>query len=188
MKAEYKSAIRSRRLLREAFYALAEERDIRKITVTDLIRQAHVNRGTFYAHYDDMQDFLRAVMAERTEAFLAILDDLSGFDLPETPLPLFLRLSDFFSSDLKFYRLLHHSGLLTELMERLKALFMQRMRENPAIAPEVRQSAGFQSRLYFYVGGIAELYLAWLTGAMEETPETIARNASEIIKRSSLLF
>ena len=44
MKAEYKSAVRSRRMIRDAFFALAEEKDIRTITVTDLIRQAVIEK------------------------------------------------------------------------------------------------------------------------------------------------
>lgn len=188
MKAEYKSAIRSRRMLCEAFFALAEEKDVRKITVTDLIRKADVNRGTFYAHYDDMQDFLLVVMEEYTAGVQAILEELDQADLFQSPLPLFQRLSEAFAADMDFYRLLDRAGMLNDLMERLKKRFAEQISTNVSIPAETHRSAAFQSRVHFFVGGVAELYQAWITGALPETPLEIAESAADIVESSSLFF
>jgi AcrR family transcriptional regulator len=59
-KAEYKSAIRSRRLIRQAFIELMNEKEIDNITVTDIVKRADINRGTFYAHYK----YTRAVIEQ----------------------------------------------------------------------------------------------------------------------------
>jgi AcrR family transcriptional regulator len=59
-KAEYKSAIRSRRLIRQAFIELMKEKELEKITVTDIVKRADINRGTFYAHYK----YTRAVIEQ----------------------------------------------------------------------------------------------------------------------------
>ena len=48
-RAEYRSAIRSRRMIREAYTVLLKEKDLSKITVTDIVNQADINRATFYA-------------------------------------------------------------------------------------------------------------------------------------------
>lgn len=188
MKAEYKSAVRSRRLLRNAFFALAEEKDIRKITVTELIRRADVNRGTFYAHYDDMQDFLLSVMEEYTAGVYVILEELDEIDLFQSPLPIFQRLSEAFAANMDFYRMLHRSDQLNLFTKQLKDTFVKKIRSNPSVSSEVMQSAEFQSRLYFFSGGITELYRAWLTGILAETPEEIANTANEILENSSLFF
>ena len=50
-RAEYRSAIRSRRMIREAYTVLLKEKDLSKITVTDIVNRADINRATFYAHY-----------------------------------------------------------------------------------------------------------------------------------------
>ena len=49
-RAEYRSAIRSRRMIREAYTVLLKEKDLSKITVTDIVNRADINRATFYAH------------------------------------------------------------------------------------------------------------------------------------------
>ena len=53
-KKEYRSAARSRRLIRRAFLELLDERPFEKITVLELAERADVNRSTFYAHYPDI--------------------------------------------------------------------------------------------------------------------------------------
>ena len=46
-RAEYRSAIRSRRMIREAYTVLLKEKDLSKITVTDIVNRADINRATF---------------------------------------------------------------------------------------------------------------------------------------------
>ena len=54
-KKEYRSAIRSRRFIRQAFMELLREKRLEKITVTDIVNRADINRSTFYAHYTDVK-------------------------------------------------------------------------------------------------------------------------------------
>ena len=53
-KAEYKNAVRSRKMIQRALVALLQEKELDKITVTDIVTRADINRGTFYAHYTDI--------------------------------------------------------------------------------------------------------------------------------------
>ena len=57
-KAEYKSAKRSRKMIRTAFAKLMLEKEVDKITITDIVKEADLNRGTFYAHYQTPSDVL----------------------------------------------------------------------------------------------------------------------------------
>ncbi|MFR1801122.1 MAG: TetR/AcrR family transcriptional regulator [Faecalispora jeddahensis] len=61
-KAEYKSAIRSRRMIQHALVELLQEKELDKITVTDIVTRADINRGTFYAHYADISGVLDSIM------------------------------------------------------------------------------------------------------------------------------
>ena len=47
-KKEYRSALRSRKMIRQAFFELLKEKSFEKITVTDVVKKADVNRSTFY--------------------------------------------------------------------------------------------------------------------------------------------
>ena len=50
-KAEYRSAVRSRQLINAALADLLQEKALEKITVTDIVRRAGINRGTFYRQH-----------------------------------------------------------------------------------------------------------------------------------------
>ena len=55
---------RSRRALREAFVALVVEQGYNSITIEALTERADMSRATFYAHFHDMEDLLRAVVGD----------------------------------------------------------------------------------------------------------------------------
>ena len=73
-RAEYRSAIRSRKLINAALADLLQEKPLDKITVTDVVNRAQINRGTFYAHYADIPDVIQHLIQN---TFSGIQDALS---------------------------------------------------------------------------------------------------------------
>ena len=63
MKAEYRSSIRSKTMIKEAMLELMVEKPFDKITITDIVKKADINRGTFYAHYDNTSEVLKSISA-----------------------------------------------------------------------------------------------------------------------------
>ena len=53
-KAEYKSSMRSKRLIYEALADLLLEKPLEKITVRDIVDHCGINRHTFYYHFQDI--------------------------------------------------------------------------------------------------------------------------------------
>jgi AcrR family transcriptional regulator len=86
-KAEYRSAIRSRKLIRQAYVELIKEKDINKITVTDIVTKADINRGTFYAHYTGIHAISEQIGNEIISALFEFLDEFKNSRLIENPLP-----------------------------------------------------------------------------------------------------
>ena len=50
---------KSKNALQNALLALLEEKEFNKITVTDLVNRADVNRGTFYKYYEVKEDLIK---------------------------------------------------------------------------------------------------------------------------------
>ena len=61
---EDKRIVRSKRLIQEALAELLEEKSFDSITVTDIVRRADINRGTFYAYYKDVKNLRDQLEAE----------------------------------------------------------------------------------------------------------------------------
>ena len=55
MKATYRNSVKSKKLIRSALITLLEKKqDITNITVSDIVKTANINRGTFYNHYNNL--------------------------------------------------------------------------------------------------------------------------------------
>lgn len=68
--------LRTRQQLREALFALAEEKSIEQITVKELTERAGLNRGTFYLHHEGMDDFYDQLKTETLEDYYKIIKKL----------------------------------------------------------------------------------------------------------------
>ena len=54
----------TRKVLKESFIQLLKQKAISGITVTQICREADINRATFYAHYKDQYDLLSQIEQE----------------------------------------------------------------------------------------------------------------------------
>ncbi len=70
---EDKRIRRTKKLLRQALTRLMQQKDFQSITVTDVVREADINRGTFYAHYRDVYDLRDKIEAEMIENFRELI-------------------------------------------------------------------------------------------------------------------
>lgn len=59
MKATYKNSIRSKKLIMNAVHTLlCKKKSLNAITITDIVNEAGINRGTFYNHYNNIGDVI----------------------------------------------------------------------------------------------------------------------------------
>lgn len=57
----------TKKVIKETFLSLLEEKDISNISVKELCEKADVNRGTFYRYYEDIYDLLKKIEEEFIE-------------------------------------------------------------------------------------------------------------------------
>lgn len=78
MKKENQRIMITKRLLREGLFRLLETKDIDRINVTELCREAGINRATFYTHYETPRDILLEVEREILSGMEAVGTGPSG--------------------------------------------------------------------------------------------------------------
>lgn len=59
--------------IQAAFFKLLEKHELRKITVTQICKQADINRGTFYLHYESSIDLFKKIEADLIDKVRPIL-------------------------------------------------------------------------------------------------------------------
>ena len=184
-KAEYRSAIRSRRLIREAFLKLLNEKDLRKITVTDIVALADINRATFYAHYPDVRGVIEEIENEIIDKMMTVLQDFDFSNFFHNPTPLLLQISRYLEEDIGFYRTLITANGADQFMDKLKKLFTDYMNADKDIPQNVRDSAMFPLRVCYFAGGITNMYSQWFRGELSCSLNDISVEVGKILQMSS---
>ncbi|KNZ41608.1 TetR/AcrR family transcriptional regulator [Acetobacterium bakii] len=180
-KAEYKSAIRSRRLIREAFLELIQEKDVEKITVTDIITRADINRGTFYAHYQDIRDLMEQIGNEIIAKVMGFLDEFHYRHFLQDPLPLLSKIADWLEEDLEYYRILMNASKSEAFLVKLKEIFIRQMETDSDIPEHIKKTPEFSIHLHFMSGGIINLYQVWLRGDLKCSLQDISLEIKHIL-------
>ena len=108
-KAEYKSAIRSKRLINEALADLLQEKPLDKITVTDVVNRADINRGTFYAHYKDIPDVVDHLIQQTFDTIRSAVDQQTD-SITDVGEKLLSTIQIILEEDLFFYRKILNSN------------------------------------------------------------------------------
>ena len=184
-KKEYRSAIRSRRFIRQAFLDLLREKRVEKITVTDIVNRADINRSTFYAHYTDVKALIEEIQYEIINRSISLIKETDFLELLKSPIPFLRKLIEIANENRELYSILGKTALSFNQLEKIKVLLVEKAMSLPEIPEEIRQQKKFEVRVNFFVGGIINVYQQYLVGTLDATPEEIIDDIADLIKSSS---
>lgn len=184
-KKEYRSAIRSRRFIRQAFLELLREKRFEKITVTDIVNRADINRSTFYAHYTDVKALIEEIQYEIINRSVSLIKETDFLELLNSPIPFLQKLIDIANENRELYTILGKTALSFNQLEKIKVLLVEKAMNLTEIPEEIRSQKKFEIRVNFFVGGIINVYQQYLVGTLDATPEEIIDDIADLIKSSS---
>lgn len=187
-KAEYRSAIRSRKLIMQAFIKLMQEKELEKITVTDVVTLADINRGTFYAHYQDIRAVIEQIENDIIMKMTEFLSEFRYGNFFQNPLPLLLKIARCLEEDLEFYRILINSKGAEEFLIKLKNTFVSYMENNSDAPEKIKKTSEFNVRINFFAGGVINLYQLWFRGELDLSLNDLSLEISKIISSSTFHF
>ena len=181
MKAEYRSAIRSRKMIRESFLELLKEKDISKITVTDIVNKADLNRSTFYAHYMDVRAITEEMENEVIDKMIEILKKFEFKNFFNNPTPLLLEVSRFLESNQDTYKILLKVNEAETFLKKLKNEFAKYMMSDTDIPEYLKDSKMVNLRISYFAGGIINMYQDWFNGNLDCSLNDIALEVSKLL-------
>ncbi len=185
-KAEYRSAKRSRKLIREAFLTLLKKKPETKITVTDIVNLADINRTTFYAHYPDVRGVVEELENDVIDKMMIILKDFHYFSFFKNPAPLLLQISRFLEADVELYKQLINIDSSDAFLDKLKRIFAEFMENDPDIPQYIREKSSFAIRVSYFTGGIVNAYKQWLAGELDCSLNDISMEVALMITETDL--
>jgi len=181
-KTEYRNAIRSRTLIKQAFVELIKVKEIGQITVIDIVTKADINRGTFYAHYKSVGDVSDQISDEILSALLEFLDEYTEPRLIEDPLPLLTNIARFLEKDLEYYRVLINSQPSIAFFVQLKTLLIEKILNEAEKTLSIKNKNLFMVSVNLYASGIVGVYQDWFNHKIKMSLDDLTYNFSELIK------
>ena len=175
-KSSHKNAVRSRQLIKTAFAELLNEKDMNKITVTDIVTRANISRGTFYAHYLDVYDLYAAIQTNMLEAIDDLLGELGIRNVILDPTEAITRALVFLEKNKSYYRLFVTSSngerLMSRIFNRLEDLMSEELKDMvPAESLD-----DVMVYLAFALGGLQSVTVHWIEGRLNVSAVVCAKS------------
>lgn len=181
-KKEYRSAVRSRRLIRQAFLELLDEKPFEKITITDIVTRADLNRSTFYAHYPDIIGVVEDIQEDIFRANITLLENTHYRDFLKDPMPYLTSITSILQENIGLFKKLGHTEALHIRLDDFRRIIVEDIHNHKDIPEQYRNSPAFSIRVYFFIGGIMNTYQQWAEGVLHCSLEEITQEIAKMIQ------
>lgn len=181
-KAEYRSSIRSKNLIKKAVAKLIHEKEVCKITVSDIIREADISRGTFYAHYSDVAGVLSQIESEELKALMGYVDKFGLENILTNVTDLLENICEYLNRDIEYYRMLAQSNVLNNFLWRLVEVYYDKLLELVLSQKKATNKDEANVYLIYVTSGAKTAVLSWLDGGLKGTPREIAEIVGNLVK------
>lgn len=165
--------IKTKRIIKNALIDLMSEKEVSRITITELSERALINRKTFYRHYETISDVVRELEHELISEFADTLrnSNTSCLDVAGVVADisnLIERRRDYFVKIMKLNPAIFSTGRIKDMLRRTVAVSLKNIggiRDGETLA-EISQ---------FIVSGVLALYSEWFdngcTGSLDRITE-----------------
>ncbi len=150
----------SLQVIRSALFELLETKELKNITVTDICRQADINRGTFYRYYDDVLDLFHRIELSIVDEACEIINQncLEHFSVEK----LISGSVNILTKNSDFTRMLAKNPVETLFLQGIISSFRPQLIET--MLANIPDLAEEMSDLYFdfILGGTVNILLGWI--------------------------
>ena len=160
-------------IIEQAVLNLLKRKEYDNFTVKEICAEAGINRSSFYAHYEDINDFMIKFEAKLTKQMRSIwkpVDDIKFFD-ESTFIAMFAFIKEYKTFYKAFLKSHIPSFLATNMMQHQKELFKKSLYNRNIRYTE----AEIDYHLVYFGGGLKAICGRWIQNDCRETPEEMAK-------------
>lgn len=182
-KSEYRSSIRSKTAIKLALAKLLQQKDYSKITVTDIINESGISRGTFYAHFKSIDEVLHRIDSDEYHSIVQMVNNhWKELTAEETAKGVFIEISRHVNSNADYYRSLVLSPeLSSRIAERLSDDYFEPATEFAKGFFGVDSNDEAKIFLRFVFGGFNCVLYQWANQGTDLTDEQMASLLTKIL-------
>lgn len=154
-------------VIRSALFELLEEKDLKNITVTDICKQADINRGTFYKYYKDVPDLFSQIESSLIDEVCRIIEEdcINTFSIEKVISNILTVIIE--NKDLHYLLVKNPTEIhyLRKIVQRFHTQFIEIMLKNIPQLTEKNANICFE----YILGGTISLIIQWLSKNMDIT-------------------
>ena len=183
-KSTHKNAVRSRQMIKKAFAEMLNEKDISKITVTDIVEKAGISRGTFYAHYMDVYDLYNAIQSNMMEAVKETIEQVGAKTILLNPTEVLSQAFHFLDEKKFYYKLFITSSRSDALVKRIISYIGDALSSTIDGSFSETERKEINLFLYYSLGATENIVKAWLDEKISIKAEDCAALIAKTYLRS----
>lgn len=180
---------KTKRSLIKAFIELANEKNINLISVNEIVKKAELNRGTFYLHYENKEDFIKSISNEILEEFVvwirraqkinSIKSDRFNINKPKDTL---YEMFSFVGENHKFFSIMLGENGSTVFRDKMQEYIKNKVYKEliPSINLEGECVVDKDILFEFTSSSCMGLILYWLNNERKESAEYMAEELTKI--------
>lgn len=186
-KKEYKNSLRSKEKIQEAVFELIKEKKgLEKVTISDIVQRADVNRGTFYNHYRNINEVLEDIESKVVVSFEKMLEENKESSIADQCLYFFDKLTAFLKENeenlyyiVKYVPMSVFEDLHSRILNSYRTYIIEL--SSKYIPAEKQHYAALSTELLSQ--GVAATYLSYFKKETTGSLDDIAHCAIELAKR-----
>ncbi|ARW07617.1 TetR/AcrR family transcriptional regulator [Bacillus atrophaeus] len=176
-------SIKTKSAIKHAFLKLLHEKEINKITVSDLSKKADIGRGTFYLHYKDVFDLYEQIEDEIFEQLGSFYDSSFPSEDPLSMLTFIEKTTEYIYQNVEIFTLLTKPKMNVLSTNKLKEFFKTKVIEELSMlrqsANSITETEKFETT--FIVSGVVGIIEEWINNGMIKTPTCISNIIHQLL-------
>ena len=147
--------------IEKAFIELLQTREIKEITVSDIIKNTGLNRSTFYANYMDIFDLADKTREKLENEFSELFAEYDYFNERSGVDTMFAHIKENQIFYKTYFKLCYDDNHLVSIYD-------------PKRAAQERMDNNIQYHIEFFRNGLNAIIKLWLANGCQESPEAMA--------------
>ncbi|HAB94313.1 MAG TPA: hypothetical protein DCF49_06055 [Lachnospiraceae bacterium] len=170
---------RTKAAIQNAYLNLLKKKGTEKITISDIAREADIDRKTFYLHYNSTEDIIREFAEGKTRELLARLTIKSFFTMSFDKKIFAREANSMLKEHLEFCRMIARNpslGFFWNEVQDVSVQILSDIYKRHSRLPE----GDLKIQVSFFVAGAMYVYQRWLRGEIPCSMEEVGDKVSEI--------
>lgn len=172
---------KSKKAIKDALLEIMYEKDFKQITVNELLKRANISRGTFYAHFSNLEDVRQQLIKDLFDHADYLFGDYTASELEADPLPVMQMAADMMIASRDPAKRLFKFVNIYDLGKYLKTWLTQYILSDEALVERWGGEEATKIYARFIAGGIMHAYNMWIMDDFDTSSDVLVTTLCNIL-------